>query len=104
MPSIRGSRRQVYSGSKSSTTGGLGRKHLMKTKKGRIVSKKASGAAKRNAAKPGSWISFTKTRIKKGGAFKPFPKRGTQAYKAMMDDYEKYKSKSSPKKKKRKRK
>ena len=42
-----GTKAQVYHGTAKHTSGGLTRKHLMKTKKGRIVSRKKHAAGKR---------------------------------------------------------
>jgi hypothetical protein len=42
-----GTKAQVYHGTAKRTSGGLTRKHLMKTKKGRIVSRKEHAAGKR---------------------------------------------------------
>ena len=46
MPAV-GSKAQVYHGKAKHTSGGLTRKHLMKTKKGRVVSKKKHAAGKK---------------------------------------------------------
>merc|ERR1712110_1041433 len=43
---VRGSRRQVWNGSRMETPGSLEKSNLMKNKRGRIVSKKASKAGK----------------------------------------------------------
>ena len=50
MPAV-GSKAQVYHGKAKHTSGGLTRKHLMKTKKGRIVSRKKHAAGKRALAR-----------------------------------------------------
>ena len=67
-----GSRAQVMHGNAKKTSGGLTKSQLKYNKQGKIVSKKASSAAKRNnnLVKSG-WIT------KKGvyGAFKKSPKR-----------------------------
>jgi hypothetical protein len=46
MPAV-GTKAQVYHGTAKHTSGGLTRKDLMKTKKGRIVSRKKHAAGKR---------------------------------------------------------
>ena len=46
-----GTKAQVYHGTAKHTSGGLTRKDLMKTKKGRIVSKKKHAAGKRALAR-----------------------------------------------------
>lgn len=46
MPAV-GTKAQVYHGTAKHTSGGLTRKQLMKTKKGRIVSRKKHAAGKR---------------------------------------------------------
>ena len=46
MPTI-GSKRQVYNGTRKRTAGGLRKSDLTKNQRGRVVSKKASKAAKR---------------------------------------------------------
>ena len=46
MPAV-GTKAQVYHGSAKHTSGGLTRKDLMKTKKGRIVSRKKHAAGKK---------------------------------------------------------
>ena len=69
-----GSRAQVMHGTAKKTSGGLTKSHLKYNGQGKIVSKKASNAAKRNnnLVKAG-WVT------KKGvyGAFKKSPKRHT---------------------------
>ncbi len=72
-----GSKAQVFHGTAKKTRGGLTKKHLMKTKKGRIVSRKqhAAGlkAVKRLFAmgfkpKKGTFKTFSKTmrKVRKG--------------------------------------
>lgn len=46
MPAV-GTKAQVYHGTAKHTSGGLTRKNLMKTKKGRIVSRKKHAAGKK---------------------------------------------------------
>lgn len=48
-----GQRRQVWEGRALMTNGGLTRKDLMKSKSGKIVSRKASNASKKTFAKNG---------------------------------------------------
>ncbi|NBO09929.1 MAG: hypothetical protein EBV30_11465 [Actinobacteria bacterium] len=50
MPAV-GSKAQVYHGKAKHTSGGLTRKDLMKTKKGRIVSRKKHAAGKKALAR-----------------------------------------------------
>ena len=47
MPTSVGSKRQVYNGTRKRTAGGLRKSDLTKNQRGRVVSKKASKAAKR---------------------------------------------------------
>lgn len=56
-----GSRAQVFHGNAKHTSGGLKRKDLMLNKRGRIVSKKASGMAKK------TWRTRLKGHIPKKG-------------------------------------
>jgi hypothetical protein len=75
-----GSRAQVFHGTADKTAGGLTRKDLMKSKTGKIVSKKAHAAGLKAitrlrkagfVAKKGTFRLFTKKsgKAKKGGAF-----------------------------------
>ena len=48
-----GQRRQVYEGRAQMTAGGLAKKDLKRSKSGKIVSRRASAAAKRNYAANG---------------------------------------------------
>jgi hypothetical protein len=59
-----GAKRAVFSGRKMKTIGGLKKENLIKSKSGKIVSKKASINAKKNFAKRiGKWnIAVTKAR------------------------------------------
>jgi hypothetical protein len=66
-----GSKAQVFHGSAVKTTGGLTRKDLMKTKSGRIVSKKKHAAGIK-AVKRLRALGFTA----KKGRFSLFTKRG----------------------------
>jgi hypothetical protein len=64
-----GTKAQVWHGSAKHTSGGLTRKHLMKTKKGRIVSRKKHAAGKKALKR------LTKAGYKaKKGTFKLFKK------------------------------
>lgn len=68
MPTV-GTKAQVYHGTAKHTSGGLTRKDLMKTKKGRIVSKKKHAAGKKALKR------LTKAGYKaKKGTFKLFKK------------------------------
>jgi hypothetical protein len=68
MPAV-GTKAQVYHGTAKHTSGGLTRKDLMKTKKGRIVSKKKHAAGKKALKR------LTKAGYKaKKGTFKLFKK------------------------------
>lgn len=62
-----GSKSQVYHGTAKHTSGGLTKKDLMKTKKGRIVSKKKHAAGKKAIKK-----LFAKGYKPKKGTFKLF--------------------------------
>ena len=66
-----GSKAEVWHGSAKHTSGGLTKKDLMKTKKGRIVSKKKHAAGKR-AIKTLRKLGY----ISKKGSFKLFVKKG----------------------------
>ncbi len=73
-----GSKRMVFNGTAKHTSGGLTKKDLMKTKKGRIVSKKKYAAGKRAIktlrklgyiAKKGTFKIFRKVKtVKRGGS------------------------------------
>jgi hypothetical protein len=72
-----GSKAQVFHGNADKTKGGLTRKDLMQTKRGKIVSKKQHAAGKKAitrlrklgyVAKKGTFKLFSK-KAKKGGAF-----------------------------------
>merc|ERR1711994_535624 len=87
---VRGSRRQVWNGSRTKTPGSLEKGHLMKNKRGRIVSKKASKAGKaryNKHLKP--WVkAFVAARKKLGvKGFTPC-KKGTQLYKETKKLYD----------------
>jgi hypothetical protein len=66
-----GTKAQVFHGTAKHTSGGLVKKDLMKTKKGRIVSKKKYAAGKR-AIKTLRKLGY----ISKKGSFKLFSKKG----------------------------
>merc|ERR1712151_1063690 len=57
-----GAKARVLSGKKSKTASGLTRDNLMKNKRGKVVSKKASAASKKNFAKGGlkAWAEAVK--------------------------------------------
>ena len=80
MPAV-GTKAQVYHGSAKHTSGGLTKKDLMKTKKGRIVSRKKHAAGQKAikklrklgyVAKKGQFKLFTK-KSKKGGSASMMP-------------------------------
>jgi len=80
MPAV-GSKAAVFHGTAKHTSGGLHRKDLMKTKNGRIVSKKKHAAGKKAIknlrklgyiAKKGSFKLFTK-KSKRGGSDSSMP-------------------------------
>merc|ERR1712131_118735 len=86
---VRGSRRQVWNGTRTKTVGSLQKGDLMQNKRGRIVSKKASKAGKKRYnqhLKP--WVAaFTKARAKLGiTGFVPC-KKGTELYKETLRLY-----------------
>ena len=73
-----GSKAQVFHGTAKHTKGGLKKNDLMKTKRGKIVSKKQHAAGKKSLkflikagykAKKGTFKIFHKKSSKKGGAF-----------------------------------
>ena len=66
-----GSRAQVFHGNADRTTGGLEKKHLMKNKHGRIVSRKMSRKAKKDKRLQNAGY-FTKK-----GKFGSIKKKGT---------------------------
>ena len=67
-PSNVGSNAQVWHGSKDKTPGGLTKNDLMKTDKGRIVSKKKHAAGLKQFNKPGVREAFQARMFKKGTA------------------------------------
>merc|ERR1712183_1034759 len=86
---VRGSRRQVWNGTRSKTMGSLQKGDLIQNKRGRIVSKKASKVGKKRYnqhLKP--WVAaFTKARKNLGiTGFVPC-KKGTKLYKETLRLY-----------------
>ena len=67
-PANVGSNAQVWHGSKEKTPGGLTKNDLMKTDKGRIVSKKKHAAGLKQFNKPGVREAFQARMFKKGSA------------------------------------
>merc|ERR1712150_248605 len=82
--SVKGSRRQVWNGSKAKTNGSMTKSDLMMNKRGKVVSKKAHALGKRRYKKNGlsKWTkAFVQARKKLGiKGFKPC-KKGTKLYK-----------------------
>jgi hypothetical protein len=60
-----GSKIQVYNGTKTRTASGLTKDKLTKNKRGKIVSKKASNAAKRKSNLKGFLIRPRSTRVRR---------------------------------------
>merc|ERR1711915_70655 len=88
---VRGSRRQVWNGTRAKTMGSLQKGDLIQNKRGRIVSKKARKVGKKRYnqhLKP--WVAaFTKARANLGiTGFVPC-KKGTKLYKETMRLYKK---------------
>jgi hypothetical protein len=80
-----GSRSQVFHNNANHTAGGLQKRNLKMTKDGRIVSKKASQAAKNKLKKNNCFKLFVDIAKKsKNTLFKKVPKKGTQEYKKIM--------------------
>ena len=80
-----GTKAQVYHGTAKHTSGGLKKKDLMKTKKGRIVSRKKHAAGQKAikklrklgyVAKKGKFMLFTK-KSKRGGSASMMPDMGS---------------------------
>merc|ERR1719235_2163153 len=82
----------VFRGSKVKTSGGLKKSDLMKNKRGKVVSRKASTAAKKGKGYKAimAWsAAFSKARKQLGvKGFKPC-KKGSALYKATMAIYKK---------------
>tara|TARA_Y100000389_G_C17156160_1_gene362030 strand:- start:15 stop:347 length:333 start_codon:yes stop_codon:yes gene_type:complete len=75
-----GSRVQVANGTALKTAGGLKKRDLKKNSSGRWVSKKMSAKAKKKNTL--GKLGFVP---EKGGKFKRMPKKGTEAYKEIME-------------------
>lgn len=89
----RGSRIKVVRGTAESTTGGLKKGDLVKSKSGLVVSRKKSEQARRNYNAAGSGIkkwsgAYKKARMDLGvTGFEP-PKKGTELYKLTRKYYD----------------
>merc|ERR1712230_103129 len=86
-----GSRRQVFNGSRPKTKGGLNKGHLVRNKNGKIVSAKASAAAKIRYKKNGldKWISAVQ-KVRKQMGLSGFVaiKKGTKYYNEVRKIYD----------------
>ena len=89
--SVVGNKRQVWNGTRERTIGGLTKKDLMKSKSGKIVSKKQALRAKGNMKKNGlgKWMAAVK-QVRKEMGLKGFVaiKKGTPYYKRVRAVYE----------------
>jgi hypothetical protein len=87
---MKGSKRQVWNGTKVKTTGGLKKSDYMMNKRGRVVSKKMSAASKKRYHKNGlsKWVKATQ-RARKELGLKGFVaiKKGTKYYKLAKKYY-----------------
>lgn len=85
---IAGQRRQVWEGRADQTSSGLTKSDLKENKDGKIVSKKASKAAKKNAEPLKMWRKAVKDAAEELGV-EPVvaPKRGTKLHKAAIKLY-----------------
>ena len=86
-----GKKWQVWNGTRERTIGGLTKKDLMKSKSGKIVSKKQALRAKGNMKKNGlgKWMAAVK-QVRKEMGLKGFVaiKKGTPFYKAVKKAYD----------------
>ena len=96
---IAGQRRQVWEGKASRTKGGLTKKDLKENKKtGKIVSVRASAAAKSRAEPLKKWNAAVKKAAKEIGCTPVVaPEKGTKLYKLAKKMYTSTKSKKSAK-------
>ena len=78
MTNTNAQRAKVFHGTLEKTSGGLTKKDLKKNEHGKIVSKKASSAAKKN----NNLGSFKKTKNSKG--FELSPAKGSTEYKNLL--------------------
>merc|ERR1712083_637910 len=89
--SVVGKKWQVWNGTRERTVGGLTKKDLMKSKTGKIVSKKQALRAKGNMKKNGlgKWMAAVK-QVRKEMGLKGFVaiKKGTPYYKRVRAVYE----------------
>ena len=89
--SVVGNKRQVWNGTRERTIGGLTKNDLMKSKSGKIVSKKQALRAKGNMKKNGlgKWMAAVK-QVRKEMGLKGFVaiKKGTPYYKRVRAVYE----------------
>jgi hypothetical protein len=83
-----GSRSEVYHGNAMHTSGGLKKSNLKRTKDGRIVSRKASAAAKKTMS-PCFKAFASLAKKSKGSDFSKMPKKGTKKYKALLKNCKK---------------
>ena len=90
MTNTNAQRAKVWHGNLDKTSGGLKKEDLMMNSNGKIVSKKASKAAKKNK----NLGAFEKSKNSKG--FELSPKKGSKDYK----DFKKLSTKRKPKSKK----
>lgn len=86
-----GSKRQVWNGSRIRTVGGLTKKDLVKSKTGKIVSKRAAARARKNMKSNGltKWMAAVK-KVRKEMNLQGFVaiKKGTPYYKRVRAVYE----------------
>ena len=93
MTNTNAQRAKVFHGNLDKTTGGLTKKDLMKNAQGKIVSRKASNAAKKN----NNLGNFKQN--KNSNKFELSPKKGSKAYKELMNKKSNKKSKKKSAKK-----
>merc|ERR1719273_197887 len=84
-----GKKFSVFKGNKEKTTGGLKKTDLMKSKSGKVVSKKASAAGKKAYKNVKGWIAAVqKARMELGVKGFVAVKKGTPLYKAARAHYD----------------
>merc|ERR1719377_334874 len=84
-----GSKRRVFSGTKEKTAGGLTKADLVKTKSGKVVSKKRPAAAKKAYAHIKGWtVAVQKARKALGVKGFVAVKKGTALYKKAKELYQ----------------
>jgi hypothetical protein len=85
---VRGTRRQVWNGSRQKTRGGLNRAGLMTNKNGKLVSKKAHAQGRRNYKNIRGWTqAVSKARKALGITGFCAVKKGTALYKKAREFY-----------------